>query len=62
MTISALGNLSANTISQAIQRPPEARESGPDRDGDADDAKPVAPAATVNLHGQTVGQQISVTA
>lgn len=52
----------ARPLTQAIQRPPEARESGPERDGDSDDAKASKPAATVNLNGQAVGGRISVTA
>jgi hypothetical protein len=62
MNIASASHISASAFSQAIQRQPEARESGPERDGDTDDAKAVKPAATVNLSGQTVGGQISVSA
>ena len=62
MNLTSISSASAHNASQAIQRQPEAREIGPDKDGDADDAKKAAPAATVNLNGQSVGQQISVTA
>jgi hypothetical protein len=41
----------------------EAREVGPDRDGDADDGRSIAPvSASVNPQGQTVGTTINVTA
>lgn len=62
MNLTSISSISGNIPGQAIQRQPEAREIGPDRDGDADDARKAAPAATVNLNGQNVGQQISVTA
>lgn len=63
MNIASTSNISASAFSQAIQRQPEARESGPDRDGDADDAtKASQPAASVNLAGQSVGGLISVSA
>jgi hypothetical protein len=53
---------------QALQRQPEAAEvqkAGRDNDGDSDDggSKAVqAPAPTVNLNGQKLGQVINVTA
>ena len=53
---------------QAIQRQPEAAEvqkAGRDNDGDSDDggSKAVqAPAPTVNLGGQKIGQVINVSA
>jgi hypothetical protein len=69
MNISSVGNSYSSLQTQATQRSPEAAEvqkAGPDKDGDSDDggAKAVqaAPAPTVNLKGQKLGQIINISA
>lgn len=62
MNSASISNISSSTFSQAIQQRPEARETGPERDHDADDAKKANPQPTVNLNGQSVGQLLNVSA
>ena len=67
MTISSIGAQVAGFAAQSAQHASsgnEAREVGPDRDGDADDGgNAVSRAASVvNASGQTIGGTISVTA
>jgi hypothetical protein len=69
MNVAAVGSSYSSLQTQAVQRTPESAEvqkAGPDNDGDSDDggAKAVqaAPAPTVNLNGQKVGQVINVSA
>jgi hypothetical protein len=69
MNVGSVSTTYGNSSSQAMQRIPESAEvtkAGGDNDGDADDggAKAVqaAPAPTVNLSGQRIGQLINVTA
>lgn len=67
MTISSISTQVAGLAMRSAQYASpgkEAREVGPDRDGDADDAsRAVAPAAaSVNPQGQTVGTMINATA
>lgn len=69
MTVVSVGGTNGNFTPQAVQRTPEAaevRKAGGDHDGDADDggttAVKTAPAPSVNLNGQTVGQHIDVSA
>lgn len=68
MNIGTLGNSHSTYSSPAIQRQPEtseAKTNAPDRDGDADDGSKTiskAPAPTVNLSGQSVGQLINAVA
>jgi hypothetical protein len=69
MDVGSVGSSYINFQTQALQRTPEAAEAktaGPDNDGDSDDggAKSVqaAPAPTLNLSGQKIGQVINVVA
>ncbi len=69
MNIGSVGSSQGTTSTQALQRKSEAAEakkSGPDNDGDADDggAKKVqsSPTPSVNINGQKVGQVIDVKA
>jgi hypothetical protein len=69
MNISSVGNSYSSLQTQATQRSPEAAEvkkAGPDNDRDSDDggakAAQAAPAPTVNLTGQKVGQIINTAA
>jgi len=69
MNVSSVGSTYGSLQSQAVQRTPEAAEvkkAGPDNDGDSDDsgtkAAQAAPAPTVNLNGQKIGQILSVSA
>ena len=70
MNISTVGGSSySNLQTQAVQRSPEAAEvkkAGGDNDGDSDDGgiktAQAAPAPTVNLSGQKIGQFINVAA
>jgi hypothetical protein len=66
MTISSIGMQAAGLALQSAQYASsgnEGREVGPDRDGDADDGRSIAPvSASVNPQGQTVGTTINVTA
>ena len=68
MNVSSVGSPYSNLQTQAVQRTPEAAEvkGAKDNDGDSDDggAKAVkaAPAPTVNMNGQKIGQHINVTA
>jgi hypothetical protein len=68
MNVSSVGITSSPSV-LALQKQPEAAEvqkAGRDNDGDSDDggaSKAVqAPAPTVNLNGQKVGQIINVSA
>ncbi len=67
MTINPIAT-NAPALKPVTQTSPEAREVGPDHDGDADDAggKISAPAhavaPTVNLSGQVVGATVSTKA
>ncbi|MCX7162041.1 MAG: hypothetical protein WCI19_01940 [Betaproteobacteria bacterium] len=68
--MNAIGSISSgnsSTAAQATQRAPEAAEvkGAPEKDGNADDgaSKTVkAPAPTVNMNGQKIGQLINVAA
>ena len=66
MSIGAVGGSYAGQAAQAMQRMPEAAgvKGAADNDGDSDDTvkAAAAPAPTVNLNGQAIGQQINVTA
>jgi len=67
MNVNSVGNAYSNLQTQATQRTPEATEikkAGRDNDGDSDDgAKAVrAPAPSVNLNGQKLGQIVNVSA
>lgn len=69
MTLSAIngnaGNLAMQSMSSAAPGN-EAREVGPDHDGDSDDAGSravsAAPSPTVNSSGQTTGRMVNITA
>jgi hypothetical protein len=69
MTVGSVARTTSSLQSQAVQNTPEAAEvkkAGRDNDGDSDDggvkAVKAAPAPTVNLDGQKVGQLINVSA
>jgi hypothetical protein len=69
MNVDSVGSSYSSLQTQAVQRTPEAAEvkkAGPDQDGDSDDssvkAAQAAPAPTVNLNGQKIGQIINVSA
>lgn len=67
MTISAIGAQTAGFAAQSAHYASsgnEAREVGPDRDGDADDSRNAVARApsVVNANGQTIGGTIDVTA
>ena len=66
-TVGSISSSYGNAATQATQRTPEAAEikGAPEHDGDSDDgaSKTVkAPAPTVNLNGQKIGQLINVAA
>lgn len=65
-TIGSVGSAAGSAASQVTQRMAEAAEvkGAPDHDGDADDGAGQAvraPAPTVNMNGQKLGQIINVT-
>ncbi|MGG1947570.1 hypothetical protein AB1286_22715 [Trinickia sp. NRRL B-1857] len=68
MTISSIGMHAAGLALQSAlyaSSGNEAREVGPDRDGDADDGRNIASisvSASINPQGQKVGTTINVTA
>lgn len=69
MNVGSVASTYTSLQPQAVQRTPEAAEvqkAGRDNDGDSDDggAKAVkaAPAPTVNLNGEKLGQVINITA
>ena len=69
MDVGSVGTAYNSLTTQATQRSPESAEvqkAGRDNDGDSDDggakAAQTAPAPTVNLSGQKLGQVINVKA
>jgi hypothetical protein len=70
MTVNSIGSSNLASQAQTAQRVPEAaevRSAGGDNDGDSDDrggaqAVQAAPAPSVNLNGQKLGQRINATA
>ena len=69
MNVSSVGSSLGSLQTQATSRTPEAAEvkqAGGDNDGDSDDsgvkAVNAAPAPSVNLNGQKIGQILNVSA
>ena len=69
MNVGSVASTYSSLQPQAVRRTPEAAEvqkAGRDNDGDSDDgvskAVKAAPAPTVNLNGEKLGQVVNITA